>query len=54
MAQPNRPENDDCGHLGKGYQPTERPQPSREPTPQGGYQPESQGDNPANAPPGAE
>jgi hypothetical protein len=39
-------------HFEKGYQPSQ--QPAREPTPQGGYQPTSEGENPANAPPGKE
>lgn len=41
-------------YFEKGYQPSKTPRESEQSNPQGGYQPTSEGDNPANSPPGKE
>jgi len=58
MTEEKRPLNEGYQPqtIEKGYQPAAPTLPAHDPPPQGGYQPTSQGDNPANipAPPGDE
>ncbi|MDO7933065.1 hypothetical protein Q6A26_09335 [Xanthomonas euvesicatoria pv. eucalypti] len=48
MANPNKTQHDGYVPVEKGYQPIKTPS---DPSPQGGYQPTSQQDNPGNSTP---